>query len=365
MAFVKDGKENPTLTERIQEAVAELAPVLDAAASKEADTSHSTAHDEAHDEAHDTSPRTAPSEACPRTVLILGSGLGELATEIEASVEIPYEEIPHCKTAGAPGHQGSFIVGTLAGTDAAGAKTAGTNMPSSDTAGSTTATSDTASTNMPSSDTTVSNTAGTTKAGTEIICLKGRLHAYEGHTPLETTFPLLVAHALGAQNLIVTNAAGAINKSFEVGDLMLITDHINFTRSSPVTFSKENDLITSFFDMTNAYAPTWQKRVRHAAQELNCTLREGVYLGVRGPAFETPAEIRAFRSLGADAVGMSTVHEVTMARALGMEVCGISLLSNMAAGILDKPITPAEVNEAAAASADILSKLIKKIVVSS
>jgi len=356
VAFVKDGKENPTLTERIQEAVAVLAPVLDAAASKEADTSHGTAHDEAHG----TPPRTAPSEARPRTVLILGSGLGELATEIKASVEISYEEIPYCKTAGAPGHQGSFIVGTLAGTN-----TAGTNMPSSDTAGSTTATGDTAGTNMPSSDTTVSNTAGTTKAGTEIICLKGRLHTYEGHTPLETTFPLLVAHALGAQNLIVTNAAGAVNKSFEVGDLMLITDHINFTGSSPVTLSKENDLITSFFDMTNAYAPTWQNRVRHAAQELNCTLREGVYLGVRGPAFETPAEIRAFRSLGADAVGMSTVHEVTMARALGMEVCGISLLSNMAAGILDKPITPAEVNEAAAASADILSKLIKKIVVSS
>jgi len=248
----------------------------------------------------------------PRTAIILGSGLGSFAASIHEHLAIPFGEIPHCSAARVPGHQGRFIIGEL--------------------------------------------------AGETIVCMQGRLHTYEGNTPLETTFPLLVAHALGARRLIVTNAAGAINKAFAAGDLMLILDHINYTGVSPVGFDEDNDLVTTFFDITHAYTPALCERARAAAEALGITLREGVYLGLRGPAFETPAEIRAFRCWGADAVGMSTIHEVIMAAALQMEVCGISLLSNMAAGILDKPITNEEVIETAALHLNDFARLVTMIV---
>jgi len=247
----------------------------------------------------------------PYTAIILGSGLGGLASLIDEQFSVSYTQIPYCNTSRAPGHQGRFIFGTLAGKD--------------------------------------------------VICLQGRLHVYEGNTPLETVFPLLVANACGAHRLITANAAGAINEDFAVGELMLITDHINFTSESPVTFNTDNDVITNFFDMTHAYSPSLCECARTIATAYACTLREGVYLGVRGPMFETPAEIRAFRTLGADAVGMSTVHEVIMASALGMEVCGFSLLSNMAAGILDQPITAEEVTTTAAANTDDLARLLTEI----
>jgi len=247
----------------------------------------------------------------PRTALILGSGLGGLVSAIDEQLAIPYKEIPHCNTSRAPGHEGRLVFGTLAGTD--------------------------------------------------VVCMQGRLHTYEGNTPLETVFPLLVAHALGAHRLIVTNAAGAINMGFAVGEIMLITDQINFTAAGPVTFDEDNDVIPTFFDMTHAYTLSLCDVARKVAAATGCTLHEGVYLGLRGPMFETPAEIRAFRAIGADAVGMSTVHEVIMASALGMEVCGFSLLSNMAAGILDQPIVGEEINIAAAASGDKLARLIEGI----
>ncbi|MCL2756765.1 MAG: purine-nucleoside phosphorylase [Coriobacteriia bacterium] len=247
----------------------------------------------------------------PRTALILGSGLGGLALEIDEQLVVSYEKIPHCNASRVPGHEGRFVFGTLAGAD--------------------------------------------------VVCLQGRLHTYEGNTPLATVFPLLVAHALGAHSLFVTNAAGAINMGFAVGDLMLITDQINFTAAAPVTFDEDNDVTPAFFDMTHAYTPSLCELARKVADASGCALREGVYLGLRGPMFETPAEIRAFRVMGADAVGMSTIHEVIMASALGMEVCGFSLLSNMAAGILDQPITAEEINTMAAASSDKLAQLIEGI----
>ena len=250
--------------------------------------------------------------ATPHTVLILGSGLDSLVSLIDEQFSVSYHEIPHCKTTRMSNHQGRFIFGTL--------------------------------------------------AGESIICLQGRLHVYEGNTPLETVFPLLVAHKFGASRLIVTNAAGAINEKFCVGDLMLITDHINFTAASPVTFDADNDMVATSLDMTYAYTPILRRRALAAAETLGLTLREGIYLGLRGPMFETPAEIRMFRGWGADAVGMSTVHEVIMASALHMHVCGISLLTNMAAGMLDQVITAEEVVKTAAASADNLGRLIAKLV---
>jgi purine-nucleoside phosphorylase len=252
----------------------------------------------------------APS---PRSVVILGSGLGFVADALKVNAEIPYRDIPGCNAASAPGHKGSFIVASW------------NNAP--------------------------------------LICLNGRLHGYEGNSPLETVMPLLVAHALGARRLITTNAAGAINADFEVGSLMLITDHINFTGASPLTLDADCDLPNLNFDMSYAYTPALCTTAHNAALECGITLHEGVYLGLGGPLFETPAEIRAFRSWGADAVGMSTVHEVIMATALKMEVCGISLISNMAAGILDEALTTGEVIEVAKACGSPLAHLVKALLV--
>ena len=295
------------LSEQIQEALQLLDPLLQTTHQQgQAPTTHQQG----------TTPSAAQQGAAPtprpHTVLILGTGLDSLAAAINEHFSISYSDIPHCKAPRVPGHQGRLIIGEL--------------------------------------------------AGQQVICLQGRLHIYEGNTPLETVFPLVLAHALGARRLILTNAAGAINKTFAASDFMLITDHINFTGMSPVTFDKNNDVANTFADMTHAYTPSLNEQARSAARELGCTLQEGVYIGVRGPTFETPAEIRAFRTLGADAVGMSTVHEAIMASALGMEVCGISLLTNMAAGILGEPITVEEVNSTSAAHTYHLGRLIEEII---
>jgi purine-nucleoside phosphorylase len=233
-------------------------------------------------------------KASPRIALILGSGLGGLARRIDARISIDYRDIPHFKEAGAPGHAGRLVFGEL--------------------------------------------------SGQQIVCMQGRLHAYEGNSAAEIVFPLQVMHALGALGLIVTNAAGAINTSFEPGDIMLITDHINLTGSHPLTLGDEQDF-REFTDMTYAYTPALRKQAFAVAESCDLALKQGVYLGVRGPTFETPAEIRAFRIWGADAVGMSTVFEVMAAASLGMDILGLSLITNMAAGVLDQPITGEEVLE--------------------
>jgi purine-nucleoside phosphorylase len=246
----------------------------------------------------------------PRIALILGSGLGGLANRIEAPLPIDYESIPHCKHSGAPGHAGKLIFGEL--------------------------------------------------AGNQVVCMQGRLHAYEGHSASEIVFPLHIMHALGATTLIVTNAAGAVNTDFEVGDIMLIRDHINFTDSNPLTIGVGQGL-QHFTDMTYAYTPALCEQMLKSAEKCGMTLRQGVYLGVRGPNFETPAEIRAFRVLGADAVGMSTVFEVITASALDMKVVGLSLITNMAAGVLDAPITCEEVLDASKDAAQRLEELVVEL----
>jgi purine-nucleoside phosphorylase len=164
-------------------------------------------------------------------------------------------------------------------------------------------------------------------------------------------------HALGARTLVVTNAAGAVNTGYGVGDIMLITDHINLTGSHPLTMGDEQELY-EFTDMTYAYTPALREKALSAAEACGLALRQGVYIGVRGPTFETPAEIRAFRTWGADAVGMSTIFEVMAAASLGMKVVGLSLITNMAAGVLDQPITGEEVLEVSKVAAKGMEALI-------
>ncbi|MEG2204531.1 MAG: purine-nucleoside phosphorylase, partial [Oscillospiraceae bacterium] len=193
----------------------------------------------------------------PRIGIILGSGLGGLADRIENPIFLPYGELPHFAISTAPGHQGRFVAGTL--------------------------------------------------AGNEVLCMQGRLHFYEGHPLSDVIYPVRVMRALGIETLIVTNAAGGVNTDFSVGDIMLIDDHINLMGANPLIGENDEAIGPRFSDMTYAYTPALKKLAFDAAQEQGILLRRGVYLGCTGPSYETPAEIRAFRRWGADAVGMSTV----------------------------------------------------------
>jgi purine-nucleoside phosphorylase len=240
----------------------------------------------------------------PRVAVVLGSGLGSFAQSVEHPVAISYEDIPHFPRPTVEGHSGRLVAGSVA--DAA------------------------------------------------VVVMQGRVHAYEGYGPEEVTFPIRVLGRLGITTLIITNAAGGIRLDLRQGQLVLISDHINFSGRNPVSGANDERLGPRFFDMTEAYS----KRLRllaHSAAEL----KEGVYLSLSGPSFETPAEIQAFRSWGADMVGMSTVHEVIVARHMGIEVLGISCVTNMAAGILDQPINHQEVMETGArAQAQLTSVLV-------
>lgn len=234
----------------------------------------------------------------PEIGLVLGSGLGPLAYELEDAVHISYGDIPHFKTSTAPDHAGKLVCGTL--------------------------------------------------AGKRVLCMQGRLHGYEGYAPDEIAYPVYVMKALGVRAMVLTNASGGINTSFSVGDFMLIEDHINMTGKSPLTGPNDNGLGTRFPDMTFAYAPGLRDQALAAAQDCGLTLRRGVYCGVNGPQFETPAEIRMFRAMGADAVGMSTVFEVIAAAHCGLPVVAVAMITNMAAGVLMQPLSGEEVNEIAA-----------------
>ena len=248
----------------------------------------------------------------PRIGLILGSGLGGIAEVIEDKHVIPYGEIPHFVCSTAPGHKGQFVAGRF--------------------------------------------------GGKPVICMQGRLHFYEGHALSDIIFPVRVMKQLGVTSLIVTNAAGGINTSFQVGDLMLIEDHINFMGTNPLIGPNDASFGPRFCDMTYTYTPALLQAAQEAAQSLGLTLQKGVYLGCTGPSYETPAEIRAFRTLGADAVGMSTVPEVIAASHCGLQVLAFSLITNMAAGILDQPLTEEEVIEIGNRRGSDLQRLITRIV---
>jgi purine-nucleoside phosphorylase len=216
----------------------------------------------------------------PDIAIILGSGLGPLADEINAKAIIPYSEIPGFATSTAPGHEGKLFLGTL--------------------------------------------------AGKNIVAMKGRVHYYEGHGAQKTTFPLRVMKTLGATTLLVSNACGGLNPNWQAGDLMLQLDFINFTGDSPLIGPNDEQQGTRFPVMFDCYDPDYNELARATARQENILLREGVYLAISGPAYATRAELRMFRALGADAIGMSTVHEVMVARHMGMRVLGLSTVTDMA-----------------------------------
>lgn len=252
-----------------------------------------------------------PKGFAPRALVTLGSGLGGLAEAIDSPVSIPYGSIPYMNPCTAPGHTGRFLAGTV--------------------------------------------------EGIPVLCMQGRLHPYEGYTPLEVTFPVRLAARMGAGVFIATNATGAINPSFHPGQIVLVTDHINLTGQNPLVGPNLDGEGPRFPDMTHAYTPRLRELARKAADECGYGLAEGIYLGLTGPSFETPAEIRAFRVMGADLVGMSTVWEVIVAAHCGMEVLGLSMATNMAAGMLDEPISTAEIDAAAAAGAADMTAIVRGV----
>lgn len=233
----------------------------------------------------------------PQVGLVLGSGLGILAEEIRKSIIIPYEDIPAFPKSTVEGHQGQLVIGEL------------NKVP--------------------------------------VLTMQGRFHYYEGYKMDKVTFPIRVMQSLGIKKLIVTNAAGGINLSFQSGTLMLITDHINLMGTNPLIGQNLEDFGPRFPDMTEAYSLRLRTIATNVAQELNIKLREGVYAAVTGPSYETPAEIKFLRTIGADAVGMSTVPEVIVANHGGMEVLGISCITNMAAGVSGQKLSHTEVVETA------------------
>jgi purine-nucleoside phosphorylase len=231
-------------------------------------------------------------DAIPEIAIILGSGLGGLVSDVRDHVTIPYGEIPGFPAVAIAGHAGQLVVGSI--------------------------------------------------SGRIVAVFAGRFHAYEGHPLQLTAFPVRLAHSLGARSLFVSNAAGGVNTDFAAGDLMVIEDHLNLTFASPLTGVAEPGDVR-FPDMSNAYDQQYRSTLHAAGERLGIELREGVYAMLPGPAYETPAEVRMLRTLGADAVGMSTVPEVTMARMLGMRVVGVSCITNLAAGVQQTPLDHAEV----------------------
>ncbi|MDX8044839.1 purine-nucleoside phosphorylase [Gracilibacillus sp. S3-1-1] len=248
----------------------------------------------------------------PQIGLILGSGLGMLADEIENPTKIKYEEIPGFPVSTVEGHAGQLVIGTL--------------------------------------------------QGVEVIAMQGRFHYYEGHGLDAVTFPVRVMKELGVDKLIVTNAAGGVDRTLEPGDLMLITDHINNTGQNPLIGANVSEHGVRFPDMSTAYDRELQQVAKQAAEKLNLTLKEGVYVWNTGPSYETPAEIRMLDIIGGDAVGMSTVPEVTVARHAGIKCVGISCISNMAAGILDQPLTHDEVIETTEKVRESFLQFVKQLI---
>ena len=233
----------------------------------------------------------------PKVGIVLGSGLGGFADELSEPVRIPYSQIPSFPHSTAIGHAGHMVIGNA---DA---------IP--------------------------------------IAAMQGRVHLYEGYTPQQVAFPIRVFGRMGIRAVILTNAAGGINLAYKQGALVVISDHINLQGHNPLVGENDECFGIRYPDMTMAYWEPYRKFAREEAQKLGIEIHQGVYAGMLGPSFETPAEIRYLRTIGADAVGMSTVHEAIVARHMGVEVLGISCITNMAAGVLPKPLDHREVMETA------------------
>lgn len=231
----------------------------------------------------------------PDVAVVLGSGLGAFASQLEDSVTVSYSDIPHFPVSTAPGHKGQLVCGML--------------------------------------------------GGKKVLCMQGRFHYFEGYSMPQVTYYVRVFKLLGVPALIITNAAGAINKDFRPGDFMLITDHINYMGCNPLIGANDDRFGERFVDMSYAYDINLRGIIKRAAENLEIQLREGVYVGYMGPSYETPSEIRMFSQFGGSAVGMSTVPEVIEANHCGIPVAGISCITNMAAGILDQRLSGDEVIE--------------------
>jgi purine-nucleoside phosphorylase len=255
----------------------------------------------------------AKTKINPKIGLILGSGLGVLADEMEDAVRIPFESIPYFMKPTAEGHQGELVVGKL--------------------------------------------------QGVEVVILNGRYHYYEGYTLQQVTFPVRVMKLLGVETLILTNACGAVNRNFKPGELMVIKDHINLTANNPLIGSNVDFFGPRFPDASEIYTKNLRDLAKKVAEKNNIKLNEGVYTWWTGPSYETPAEIKMISVLGGDAVGMSTVPEALVASHAGMNVLGISCLTNMASGILPQKLSHQEVLDVAKQVRASFSQLIKDILV--
>ena len=258
----------------------------------------------------------AHARLAPRCGIVLGSGLGGLAEEIDAEAVVPYAAIPHMPVPTAKGHAGELVLGRL--------------------------------------------------DGRPVAALRGRVHLYEGYTPAEVVFPVRLLAALRVPLLILSNAAGGLNPAFRQGDLMLLTDHLNLTGANPLAGPNDDRLGPRFPDMSQVYDPALRALADEAGRGSNAALRSGVYAGVLGPSYETPAEIRMIRALGADAVGMSTVLEAIAARHAGMRVLGIAVITNAAAGPgpapRDRTLSHEDVLAAAAAAGPQLVTVVRSVV---
>ncbi len=248
----------------------------------------------------------------PDIGLILGSGLGDLAEEVTEADRVPYRSLPHFPISTVAGHKGQFVIGEW--------------------------------------------------AGKSVAVMQGRYHHYEGYSLRQVAFPVEVMRALGVRRLIVTNAAGGINLNYLPGDLMLIRDHINLLGTSPLIGPNDAASGPRFPDMSAAYDTRLLALARRVAGREGIVVHEGVYLATPGPQYETPAEIRMMRTLGADAVGMSTVPEVIAARHAGVAVIGISCITNMGSGVLNKPLSHTDVVETAARAKDRFTRLVRGII---
>ena len=248
----------------------------------------------------------------PRVAVVLGSGLGGVAEALEEGVDIPYSDIPHFVTSTVQGHAGKLMIGSLGGVD--------------------------------------------------VVLMKGRVHFYEGYSMDQITLPIRAFNLLGIDSLILTNAAGGTAPHLAPGSLMAITDHINLMGESPLRGPNDERFGPRFPDMTAAYTPAYVQAAHDVARELGVVLFEGVYMALRGPSYETPAEIRMMRKLGADAVGMSTIPEVIVARHCGMKVLAISCITNVAAGLSAAQIDHGEVMSVGEHAGKQLSELIVRLI---
>ncbi|MCT4641917.1 MAG: purine-nucleoside phosphorylase [Bacteriovoracaceae bacterium] len=252
------------------------------------------------------------TDRTPSTGVILGSGLGIYVDTLEDKIEIPYSEIPGFATTTVVGHAGKLVFGK-------------------------------------------SNTK-------DVVVMQGRYHAYEGHDAAEVAFPTRVLGKLGIKNLVLTNASGGINSSYRPGELVYIQDQINLTGRNPLIGDNIEELGPRFPDMTYAYKPHLNEYISAAAKDLGFEIKSGIYAGLMGPTYETPAEIKMLRTMGADMVGMSTVFENIAANHMGINVCGISCITNMAAGMLDEKLDHADVKDIANQAMEKFAKLVNKLI---